>query len=106
MSKKIKNNQTPPKDTNKSHEDLWAKLGKLALIVGLIGGSFKVGCVYMEHKKNLEYLRIESEKQWQQQNELFVLQEKILNLEQDLRDCEKERKQNEKRGAKVSNRDK
>lgn len=105
MSKKTKNNQTPPTETKESHEDIWAKLGKITLIIGLIGGSFKVGCVYTEHKKNLEHLRIENERQWKQQNAMFELQEKVLNLEQELRDCENERKQNEKRGAKVSGRD-
>ncbi len=106
MSKKIKNNQMTSTETNKPHEDVWAKLGKLTLIIGLMGGCFKVGCVYTEHKKNLEYLRIENERQRQQQSAIFELQEKILNLEQDLRDCENERKHNEKGGAKISNGDK
>lgn len=42
MSKKIKNSQTPPTETKKSHEDIWAKLGKLALIVGNHEGVYEV----------------------------------------------------------------
>ncbi len=102
MSKKTKHIQTPPTETKKSNDDFWAKLGKWTLFFGFIVISFKAGCIYMEHKKNLEYLRIECEKQLQQQSAIFELQEKIFNLEQDLRDCENERKQNEKRGAKIS----
>lgn len=106
MSKRIKNNQATPDEAKKPYEDIWAKLKRWALVAGLIGGGFEAGCVYMEHKKNLEHLRVENEMQKQQQNDLFVLQEKILNLEQDLRDCENERKHNGKGGAKISNGDK
>ena len=81
----------------------WASI---ALMFGLFWGGYEVGCRHEENKKNLEHQRIESEQQERQQSEVFELRERIFNLEQDLRDCEYERKYNGKKGAEISKGDK
>lgn len=106
MSKTKRNISTRLTGKKKILKELAKKAGKWAIILGAIGSIFKVGCVYMEHKKNLEHFRVENEMQARQQKEVFELREKIYNLEQDLRDCEIERKQHGKRETKISKGDK
>lgn len=106
MAKKTKYNHFLHSGVRQFVKLLNNKWTALAVVIGIFWTGYKFGSKHEENKKNLEYLRIENEMQKQQQNELFVLREKVFNLEQDLRDCEKERKQNESRGAEISKRDK
>lgn len=106
MAKKTKYDQSLPIGVQKLIQlfnNWWAVL---ATIIGAFWWGYDLGSKHEENKKNIEYFRIESEMQEQQQKELFTLREKILNLEQDLKDCENERKQNEGRGKKISQGDK
>lgn len=106
MAKRVKYDQSLPMGVRKLIQlfnNWWAVL---AIIIGAFLWGYEWGCKHEDNKKNLEYFRIESEMQKQHQNELFTLREKIFNLEQDLRDCENERKQNESRGKKISQGDK
>lgn len=91
-------------------EQLFLKLKSnwkpIALMFAIFWGGYEVGCRHEENKKNLEHFRVENEMQERQQKEVFELREKIFNLEQDLRDCENERKQNGTRGSEISKGDK
>lgn len=106
MAKKTKYNQSLQRGFGQFMKLINNKWTACAIMIGIFWTGYEFGCKHEENKKNLEYLRIESEMQKQQQNELFALQEKIFNLEQDLRECENERKQNESREKEISKGDK
>lgn len=58
----------------------------------LFGSGFAAGCVLEGNLLRAEHALKEVTLQKQQMEEQFILQEKILNLEADLRDCERERR--------------
>lgn len=65
--------------------------GVIISALTLVGFGFTAGCVLEGNLLRAEHALREVTLQKQQMDEQFKLQEKILNLEADLRDCERER---------------
>lgn len=76
---------------------LGSRWGTLTVFVGILGFGYEVGCICEGNRLRLDHMRLENAVQKEQMRELHALQEKVLNLEADLRDCEQERRRNESR---------
>lgn len=76
---------------------LGSRWGSIVAIIGILGCGYEAGCICEGNRLRLDHIRIENTAQKEQMQELHALQEKVLNLEADLRDCEQERRRNESR---------
>ena len=91
MQPKQKNEESMQPLLKKMLKALSTPWGAIISAFTLVGFGFSAGCVLEGNLLRAEYALKEVNLQKQQMEEQFKLQEKILNLEADIRDCERER---------------
>ena len=91
MQPKQKNDESMRPLLKKILKALSTPWGVVISAFTLVGIGFTAGSVMERNLLRAEYALREVTIQKQQMEEQFKLQEKILNLEADLRDCERER---------------